>query len=156
MNHGKQHCRVILQRVPKGVFAEDTVFSSIVFPIFATKSHPHVLVGKSRFVRPVHRHLPSGDHRADQLECTVYRGAGSHEESRGLPHRGHPRQLARERLHLLDRTHRQVEMDREMVQGQARKAGTTERKSGSLRHLARPPCLGAYRRRLDHPRIRLL
>lgn len=127
------------------------------FPLFLLGSFSsHVLVGKSRSVGPVPGHLPGGDPRADQLECAVYRGAGGHKESGCLPHRGDPRQLARKRLHLLDWENRQMGMDREMVQSTARKAGTTKRKSGSLRHLACPPRLGAYRRRLDHPRSGIL
>ena len=71
-----------------------------ISPIFAPKITSHVLVGKSRSVGLVHRQLPGGDHRADQLECAVYRGAGGHKESRGLSHRGNTGQLARKRLYL--------------------------------------------------------
>lgn len=81
-----------------------------MFPLFPLFLHPntspHVLVGKSWSVGPVSGHFSGGDHRADQLECSVYRRTDSHQESCRLPCRGNTGQLARERLYLLDRTNR--------------------------------------------------
>ena len=115
-----------------------------------------VQVGKSWSFGPVLGHLPGGDSRAVQLRRAVHCRAPGHGQPGRVSGGGHARQLARKRHHLLARENRSVGMDRKMVQGETGNTGTPKTENRPVRHLARPPCLGACHWGCHHPRPRLL